>query len=766
MRTHRYALLTPILLAASLVLAASPARVAVAYGASFQPVPGATYTGSVGRGTISITVSTAGTMVTGYSFVGLSGTNSVGGGCTIGGEAEAPAWAGVPISSGSFSYSSPPDIDLEGTFNGLQSAAGTLMVTVAASGPSQGCSTGVVAWSATTPTAPPALVGSACQTDGKINARGSTLQTWLQEDLIGKYASDVCGPVGASTNLQDGNQLYFQGPGASGFSAVDPTDPLTAQGGSPDAAAVPNSSGSTEPYYAGDWMISYNPYEAANFSETGSTYGRIAMSCRTDAFGGTDIPYTASQYATINGAPGASANGATAANGKQCQTTTNASGVVKAPTDLTNLTGGALTGTWNPAFESGSFPNASDPQGVNSALPGNTYALMSFPIGESAVDFPINLATGTNSSGRTLYCGTIGGTNGSTTKPSVKLSIADILGLLGGTISNWNQLDGASSYTVNGVSYTDTGENPSLLSCNVPVQRVVRADDSGTTQATVNFLNDASGSTGPGTAAPGGSSTVATCVASGTANTGTFGALDSDIVSAGHNNLWPGEGGSENAPTQGTTAGCTEVTPGGFSSSHPTGVSGGPALLATLEATPGGIGYADISDEANDAGVSILTSPSVEQASSATLSTSLGYVSGESVTSPKTSAGGSNCKGTITLPGSNANDVGVDGEWALDYTTGGTFNPSNSDDIAWTNEPTGAYGACTLTWDYVWGNDAGNASSADPQPELDADQRRTLYSYFTYVFSSAAQSSMSGAGYASLPTTVADTLRQGFQQNF
>jgi ABC-type phosphate transport system substrate-binding protein len=608
--------------------------------------------------------------------------------------------------------------------------------------------------------------GTACSTDGKINARGSTLQTWLQEDLIGKYASDVCGPVGQSTNLQDSTDLYYQGPGiAAPFQAVDPTDPMLTQGGAADAAAIPASSGSTEPYYGGDWMISYNPYAAANFGETGSTYGRIAMSCRTDAFGGTDIPYSVSQYNAINGAPGASANAAGSANGKQCQTTTNASGAIKPPTDPNLLTGAAATGTWSPAFEAtpaGGFPQASDPTGTSLASNG-TGSMMSFPIGESAVDFPINLQT-TASPAR--YCGT-GGTTGLTTKPAVKLSVADILGLMGGIITNWNQLDGASTYTLNGVTYNDTGENPNLSACNLTVQRVVRADDSGTTQAVVNFLNDASGSTGPGTGAPGGSSTVPTCVPSTTAITGTFGDLDSDIVATGvgHNNLWPGEAGSLNAPTQGTPpAGCTEVTPGGFTgAAGNTGVSGGPALLKTLEATSGGIGYADLSDEQNDAGVSILTQPTVETAASPTLSTTLGYVSTMSTASPKGTPNGSNCKGSISLPGTGASDVGLSGDYALDVNQSGTFNPSNSDDISWANEPAGAYPACTLTWDYVWGNDD---TASGPEPELNNDQRRTLYSYFTYVFSSAAQSSLAAAGYAPLPASVYDLLRPAFQSNF
>jgi hypothetical protein len=260
---------------------------------------------------------------------------------------------------------------------------------------------------------------------------------------------------------------------------------------------------------------------------------------------------------------------------------------------------------------------------------------------------------------------------------------------------------------------------------------------------------------------------VQTCT-SGAATTGTFGELDSDIVTAGHNDLWPGETGAENAPTQGTPpAGCTPVIPGGVSSSHPNGVSGGPALLATLAATAGGVGYVDYSDERNDTvDTADLTSPTVEDAYSTALNTTLGYQSSGVTYTAASSGNGSNCNGSVSLPGTNSTDVGTGGDWALDFGQSGTFNPQNYDDIAWTNEPTGKYGACTLTWDYVWGNDSGNAGAADPEPELNANQRRTLFSYFTYVFSPAGQESETSAGYAPLPASDFDTFRQAFQGNF
>jgi len=109
--------------------------------------------------------------------------------------------------------------------------------------------------------------------------------------------------------------------------------------------------------------------------------------------------------------------------------------------------------------------------------------------------------------------------------------------------------------------------------------------------------------------------------------------------------------------------------------------------------------------------------------------------------------------------------MGLNGEWALDYGNPGSFNTNNYDDISWQHE--NAYPACTLTWDFVWGNQGSEGTSAtDPEPELDPDQRRTLYSYFTYAFSDAAQSTYPAAGYAQLPEGLIDTLRTEFQAAF
>ena len=144
---------TATLMAATALLA--PAA-ALASDGSAPPVPGATYSGAAGDGTVAITVSPDGTLVTAYSFVGVHGTNSKGGGCTVGGQAATPSWGGAPISGSSFDYAAPGSFDLAGSFDGPQSVGGTLTITVAPSGASDGCSTGAIRWAAATTSTPPA----------------------------------------------------------------------------------------------------------------------------------------------------------------------------------------------------------------------------------------------------------------------------------------------------------------------------------------------------------------------------------------------------------------------------------------------------------------------------------------------------------------------------------------------------------------------------------------------------------------------------------
>ncbi len=74
------------------------------------------------------------------------------------------------------------------------------------------------------------------------------------------------------------------------------------------------------------------------------------------------------------------------------------------------------------------------------------------------------------------------------------------------------------------------------------------------------------------------------------------------------------------------------------------------------------------------------------------------------------------------------------------------------------------YPICGLTWDLVYTGLSNTTTSAIAP--LTADQRRTLYSYFTFVLSSTAQNVLSTIDYAPLPAGWLQGLREGFQENF
>jgi ABC-type phosphate transport system substrate-binding protein len=159
--------------------------------------------------------------------------------------------------------------------------------------------------------------GVACQSaDGKISARGATFAKQLWDNLIVGYRDDICGAVADTA-----------GAGLKNGTAVDPA-----------GAANPT---------AASGMITYN-YTTAG---TGSGQGRTAMQCRTDAFGGSDGPYSNAQLAALNGAPLAAAS---------CPPT---------------------VGTTVSPFLQAGFPNAADA----------TAPMMSFPIGGASVVVAVNL---------------------------------------------------------------------------------------------------------------------------------------------------------------------------------------------------------------------------------------------------------------------------------------------------------------------------------------------------------------------------------------
>jgi ABC-type phosphate transport system substrate-binding protein len=237
--------------------------------------------------------------------------------------------------------------------------------------------------------------GTACQpgaskydaAGGKISGRGSTFQNnAINKAFIAGYTSDVCGSVPAQ---------YTGDPGTTN-------------------------------------MISYNS-EAGTF--TGSGNGEAAMACRTDAFGGTDIPYDQTGLGQLWGPAG-------------------------------TFTRDGITGC-DPGSASG-LPYSPQPNGAAPFYPStqggatNTQAtMMSFPVAIGSAAIGVHFTS--------AGCPTAGS--------QIQLTPSQVSGLFGGTISNWSTL----------------GSEPSFnwTTCSVPVTRVVRADVSGTTQAVKTYFRDA-----------------------------------------------------------------------------------------------------------------------------------------------------------------------------------------------------------------------------------------------------------------------------------
>jgi ABC-type phosphate transport system substrate-binding protein len=254
--------------------------------------------------------------------------------------------------------------------------------------------------------------------------------------------------------------------------------------------------------------------------------------------------------------------------------------------------------------------------------------------------------------------------------------------------------------------------NPALSTdgCTGAIQRVVRFDSAGTTEIFKAYLVRAENERSSGSF---------TCA---------VGKKWSEYTKT--NTEWPGK------QKPGEEGVCTSITTAG--------TSGGPAEVAKIQEVQGGVGYADLPDETGQAG---LVTATVNNASS---------------TSYQSPAAGkaANCAYTsVSLPGGSASEaVGLSTE-GKNWATNATTNDQNVTDRGT------KYPICGLTFDLVYsGLDNGSVSNAIAP--LTADQRRTLYAYFTFVLSSAAQNLLSAIDYAPLPSGWLQELREGFQENF
>jgi ABC-type phosphate transport system substrate-binding protein len=530
-----------------------------------------------------------------------------------------------------------------------------------------GCLSYAGASNAATPT-PPTGGGINCvaaaygsSTEGKIDGRGSTLQNVLQQSVWGPdFSNDVCGPT--------------------------PTPSVN--------TAIDNS---------GNTMVAYNYPSAVSKSLTGSGAGVDGAECRTDAFWGTDVPYTSAQYATLQA-------------GGETTSTCSGSGAF-------NLSGNLVT----PFTPSGTFPASTD---TVTPIP-----VMSFPVAGAAVVLVTDLTA--------AQCG-------GTSPGTLNFTGAQVSALMGGDVATWNQLAPGGTYGV-------AGEDAGLANCTEAVTRIVRFDNSGTTNIFKNFLVKTDNTrTAFGSEPCYGSGTIPNTGSPGTA-AGSGDPQHWDYYNALYasseqgfsgNTDWPGlyTGGTKTAGADGT---CSAIeTPG---------TSGGPAVYKLVGSTPGAVSYLDLADFKNTSensapcGTCTVVAPNVQNGAAT------GYV-------PPSSGKLANCNfSSATLPSGSPVGLNSTDTWANDNyivnSTSGSVDHNNLTDAG------AQYPICGVTWQLVY-TDLQGAAGTGPVSTLTNDQRQTLYSYVTYELGSTAQAYLGSNYYAPLPATWTPALLSGFQDNF
>jgi ABC-type phosphate transport system substrate-binding protein len=345
-------------------------------------------------------------------------------------------------------------------------------------------------------------------------------------------------------------------------------------------------------------------------------------------------------------------------------------------------TGGCAI-AFEPPFQPkpGPWPNAADIQAN----------MMSMPIGGSSEPIVVHLGAGT-CEGKA--------------PTSLNFTGKEVSRIFGGDAKEWSDAELVAT-------------NPGLSVCKQKITRVVRQDDSGTTNIFKQYLARADAAR-----------TSAVCgVVAGVTKLW----LEYDNTP---NTSWPGtkEPGKEGE--------CTEVVTGEK--------SGNPELLKKLAATEAGVGYADLGD--------VATNTEVNKAGF--VQAHIQNATGTEFVAANSGKGASCDYRSLTLPagGSPEGAVGLNAEdnWATDNKEG---NRGNATDLG------SKYPICGLTFDFVY-TGLDNGAVANANSRLSADQRRTLYSFYSFMFSSAAQEAYNQFEYAALPPAWVGTIREGFQANF
>jgi ABC-type phosphate transport system substrate-binding protein len=524
----------------------------------------------------------------------------------------------------------------------------------------------------------------------------------------------------ASDGKVTGRGATFQTGAENAFAAGYSTDVC---------GAVANDTGNT---YAGTTMVGYNKYAAGSFGEptlTGSGFGLKSAMCRADAFAGSDIPYFEDQLAALGTSPQTSSNYDAlilGAAGRKCS-------------DAAQF---GITGGWAPPYQPKDSPppNASD-----QAAP-----LMSFPIAGSSVAIGFNLSAA---------CGA------NPVPTSLTFTGKQISLLFGGDIATWSDIRLRDS---NGDGVADS--NPGLSGCSGAVGRVVRLDNSGTTQIFKNYLT----SVDPDRTSY--DSIANTC------DTGqTWGHVpavessanwenDGATPTPGHtgNYRWPGfvTAGVAGAPNGGPSPKNGQIAQGGCSQINTGDVNGNIGVLDVLErkdtngnaidgnpttAGLGLIGYVDLADIRGASASQCPGGCKIASVVNATTGLPTNPFQGQKA----------NCNfGAIVPPTGLSNNQAAVGLNASD-----NWSQDNSPNHGNVTNTGNLYPICGVTYALVYSK-LSSAPATNPIVNLSDDQRRTLYSYFNYVLSSAGQSQLITKNYASLPTGTVDTLRGGFDFAF
>jgi ABC-type phosphate transport system substrate-binding protein len=540
----------------------------------------------------------------------------------------------------------------------------------------------------------PPLPGSDCQTDGKISGRGSTFQTNAVNKSFVVTFQQV-GPCG-TTQPNSAVSTGYTGTPPNGAGGAN-TDPVgrTPLAGNPVAS-----------------MIAYDAYQGVS---PGSGAGLEGLSCRTDAFVGTDKPYSQADLTAIDGAPGTMAGG------------TPPSGCVWDNPSNSSHNNNAEFAPFGPMLGNGQASVAGDA----------TANAMSIPIAGGAVAIAVNL-------------------NGMCTTPPAGINVTsqEFYDIWEGTINQWNDPHLVAT-------------NPILTAdgCAGNIQRVVRPDNSGTTAIVMTDLNGIQSANGLSlTPAP-------NCTVNGSPPPTTW----AQLAAANPNTGWPefcqDAAGNVALPT---VTGTTSGSPALISMVESTNGSIGYAELGLWRRLPGGVSFVHLQSQTatvadgftNDCisgctAADFVTAGTLGQASNCNIGLN-GLPGGSGATANQAvglDAG--------SPPANWASDATPNVE-NLTYAGAGYPLCALTFDMLYVGinpfpATAGATGA-TLT-------------TTGPVQGLTFDQLRTEWDFFALMLSplgqngvqiqgAAASSGLNSQTYDTLPSTWLDLLRQGFQSNF